>query len=694
MPDLTLPGIRSDSLLGYLKGLGLLAIVSRQDDPQAAGAWSPAGFALHSRHELGSLETFLLERWTPLPVVSPWNGGSGFYPKDNTDGIDAIEAADDPRLARMKTAIAVARSVLRTLGLTAKPDPRDEKPALVRALRAELPDDALEWLDAAVVEVDGELRYPPLLGSGGNDGRYDIANNYAQCVAEAFGLLGTSDRQATLRAALVGAPAALRPKLSLAHLRRDVSPVNSPAGEADALGNPWDLVLAVSGAVVLAPAAARRLAGDGTLVAPFTLRPTAAGYGSAVAGEKGRAELWMPTWSRPARLAEVRAMLREGRVQVGRRDAVTGLDAARAVGELGVARGIRSFQRFAILERAGQSNVSIPAGRIEVRERPAAGALGTLDPWLGRIVRYGAGDVPRGPREAIRALERAVFALAAEGSAAAAERVVAALGDVEAACTRSGVEQVRPLRGASAAPWLDLLDTASAETRLAIAYASLADRRGAAPSTAPAPSTALTLRAALVGQDRAYAPAAGWAPPSEAPIVRRLAAIHERRLRDGAGGFTRGIPARLEDLERFVAGALDERRLAALLRGLLVLDWSAVGWRPDPGPVVVRDPLLAHLLLAFHDPRADDEVRIVPRADWVTRLRAGRVRDVVDAVHLRLRLGELAPIATPADLVASAAAADGERLAAALLARPATATLHAVIGAITTYDEREVPVAP
>ncbi len=48
MPELTLPGIRSDSLLGYLKGLGLLAIVSRQDDPQAAGAWSPPGFALPS----------------------------------------------------------------------------------------------------------------------------------------------------------------------------------------------------------------------------------------------------------------------------------------------------------------------------------------------------------------------------------------------------------------------------------------------------------------------------------------------------------------------------------------------------------------------------------------------------------------------------------------------------------------------
>jgi len=714
VPELTLPGIRSDSLLGYLKGLGLLAIVGRQDDPQAAGAWSPAGFALHSRHDLASLETFLLEGWAPLPVVSPWNGGSGFYSSRKTDAFAVIETSDDPRLAPMRRAIAAAREMIRAQGLTARPDTKTEKPAFIRALRAVLPDDALEWLDAAIVEIDGRLHLPPLLGQGGNDGNYDIADNYARCVKDLFGRPGGVNRAALLRAALIGTGTALH-RMKLAHFRRDTSPVSSLRGEADALGNPWDLVMAVNGAVLFAPAAARHLSrgqpnGDGTMVAPFAVNPTAAGYGSVAADEDCLAELWMPTWSRPARLPEVRAVLREGRMQVRRRDAATGADAARAARELGVARGITSFRRYAILKRAGKNYVSVPAGRIEVSPSPAATALATLDPWLGQVVRFALSKnrshaVPQSVRAAIRALEQAAFRLASDGAPASAERMVCAIGNAELACSLSSVKDVRPLRSASALPWCELLDTALAETRLAIAFASLrdADRKPLRPAeekqagSKDQSSTPLTMREALVGPIHEYAPMGRWASSRQAPILSQLAAIHERRMlggSGGSGGFASGLPARLDDLERLATGELNVRRLAALLRGLVVLDWSAVKWRSDPGPVVIRDPLLAHLLLAFHDPRADDEARIVPRADWIARLRGGRVRDVVDAVHLRLRLGGFAPIATPADLAESAVTADGERLAAALLLRPAIRTLHAVIGAITTYDEREVPVAP
>ena len=52
MPEpLVFPGIKSDTLLGYLKGLGVLSVLGRQDDPETRASWSPRGFVLHSRQD-------------------------------------------------------------------------------------------------------------------------------------------------------------------------------------------------------------------------------------------------------------------------------------------------------------------------------------------------------------------------------------------------------------------------------------------------------------------------------------------------------------------------------------------------------------------------------------------------------------------------------------------------------------------
>src|SRR5690606_31182106 len=56
----------------------------------------------------------------------------------------------------------------------------DAKVALLSELRGELSDDALDWLDAVVLLTDKRPKYPPLLGTGGNDGRLDFTNNFMQ----------------------------------------------------------------------------------------------------------------------------------------------------------------------------------------------------------------------------------------------------------------------------------------------------------------------------------------------------------------------------------------------------------------------------------------------------------------------------------------------------------------------------------
>lgn len=689
MPEIRLPGVGSRPLLGYLKALGLLRVVSLQLDPGVRGRWRHGLFELSSDSDEESLQRFLLDRYAPAPVVSPWNGGSGFHPKDRQEAILALEQMAGDRFAPYRETIARVRGRLAGLGIDDKPEPTQKLP-LIRALRRSLPDEALPWLDAAVVVVGREVEYPPLLGSGGNDGRFDFANNYAQAVVGCLGPSDTAASGASLRASLLGESGELQRKLSLAHLSRDSSPTNSPFGEADSLGNPWDLILAVEGTLLLVAGAARRhgASSGGSLVAPFTARPTAAGYGSAVAGEGGRAELWLPIWSAWASNGEIATVARESRAEVGsgpsRRRARTGLDFARAAGELGVARGIAAFERYTILERAGESNLAVPAGRVSVAPRAGAAALRTIDPWLVRALRFAGGDnCPRGPRRAIAFVERAAFALAVRGAKHDAAEVVEALGEAEGTLARSASSVstvgLRPLFGVSAAPWLEAANDGTPEFAVATAIASLRDRDARLPG----------IRDYLhgtTGNGRAFDEDRHAAVQAPGPF-KLLAAVHARRHVDagrsqrtdaadgassGAGqlGFDRGAWCALGPARQFAAGTLDENRVLRLVRGLSLLDFRTVRPRQIGSEGALPEPCFDLLTLAWapSPPRRDsDRPALGARAGWAARLSAGTLAPVLGDAMLRLQMAGKPSLLRAADVLPGAPSAT--QLGAALLVR-------------------------
>lgn len=616
MAELHLAGCRSRPLIGYLKALGLLRVVSRQADRSSRGRWRDGVFELRCELDEQQLASFLLEAYAPSPVVSPWNGGSGFHPKDRKDAIVTLERSVDPRFASYRKAIQATRTALAHLNVTDKPEPA-VKPQLVRELRRRLPDEALPWLDAAIVVTGEEVSYPPLLGSGGNDGRYDFSNNYAQAVVHCL----LSDQRGdgaddALSAAIGDGVTQLQRKLSLGHLRRDASPTNSPYGEADSLGNPWDLILAVEGTLLLVAGAARRhgAAISGGLVAPFTVYATAAGYNSAAAGEGGRAELWLPLWPGWATAPEIENLARESRAQVGRgswrRQARTGLDFARAAGELGVARGIEAFERYAILERAGQSSLAVPTGRVSVSERPGAEAVRSIGPWLDNVLRFGKGDsCPTAIRAAARRLEQICFRLAARASSKDACNskdacdALEAIGEMEHILARSHsviASGLRPLH-ARAEAWIKAADDGSPEFAVAAALASLRDRQSRSPA----------LRDYLHGTETAtqqnrinFDPERRHIVHGSSP-VQLLAAIHARRHLDAKPAredrsetddrqlhhvrerpqdedthttdlglaFDQGTWCDIRVARLFAAGRLDNDRVLRLLWGLALLDY-------------------------------------------------------------------------------------------------------------------------
>ena len=81
MNSIRLEGCTAEPLGSYLKALAVLRLVAEQADTGARGWWDSACFCLETSLDAEGLVEFFLKRYAPTPIVSPWNGGSGFYPE-------------------------------------------------------------------------------------------------------------------------------------------------------------------------------------------------------------------------------------------------------------------------------------------------------------------------------------------------------------------------------------------------------------------------------------------------------------------------------------------------------------------------------------------------------------------------------------------------------------------------------------
>lgn len=583
--------------MSYLKALGVFRLVAEQADPTARLSWAGGVARLGSHLDRGELLAFFLERYRPTPITAPWGGGSGFY-GGGSEPLEAIARSAAGRLDRYRETIAL----IRTLAPCAKPKDEQKKSLLIRC-RAELPDEVVPWLDACYVLGDVGPGYPPLLGTGANDGRLDFTNNFMQRLAE---VIPFADGAAT--------PAGSEPWLAaalfadtLTELRRSAIGQFHPGGvggpngvqgkfEADSRVNAWDFVLMIEGTLLFAGAVARRLGTNATTRAafPFTVDSVAVGYGSAVAGEEttdgSRAELWLPLWSGPMILAEVEHLFAEGRAQLGRRQAKNAVEFALAVNLLGVHRGVGAFARYGFLKRNGLSFLAAPLGRVAVTTRPQARLLDDpkLVEWLERL-RRACRDKDKTParyQAALRQIDRALYEFAnrseRENDRKYLLEVLRALGRAERTLARGLVfckdKGIWPLQGLGP-DWLDQADDGRPEFGLA---ASLAGIR---------PSGAVGLMRAFLEEVEgtksvAWSPGSTSAVWSERPLSVNLAAIFRRRLLEAYRDMQEGVPldaprpARPADVALFLRGEVDEAKLADLLWCLAAVDWSSVTERP------------------------------------------------------------------------------------------------------------------
>lgn len=573
MNEHLLGGCTPTPLAHYLKALGILRLVAEQKDPHAAGRWRGDQFILCTVLSREELEEFFLEEYRPTPIIAPWNGGSGFYPNDNKSGIDPIKAATTGRLSLYGEVITLA---CKCVGAREESPKNEEKGNFLLQLRALLPDSALLWLDAAVMLTTEKPTYPPLLGTGGNDGRLDFTNNFMQRIIELFDPLEGKPTQKSsiwLAGALNGESAhGLVPKAIGQFSPGNAGGPNATTGfDTDSLINPWDFVLMLEGALLFAGTATRRMeSSDSSVLSyPFTVRTAGTGTGcSNIADESpSRAEIWMPLWNKTIKTQELRILLSEGRVTVGRRAARDGLDFARAVSGYGVDRGVSSFQRYAFLMRSGKAYLATPLSRINVRRNPQADLVTQLDrnQWLERLRRFARDkNAPGRIQQLVRRLEDGIFSLTQRGDRAALQNILILLGKIQQACansakTREAVAPV-PVLGAE---WAMDADDNSHEFRLACALAGLVEMR----------ANLLPLQWSKgkfewdVGSSQAV-----WGGGS---LVGNLLRVLDRRLldaqrSDGEDKPLSGLPAAdLTAVMAFLRGETDDGRVASLLAGLV-----------------------------------------------------------------------------------------------------------------------------
>ncbi|HZR85680.1 MAG TPA: type I-U CRISPR-associated protein Csx17 [Bradyrhizobium sp.] len=515
MPEMVLSGCAPIPLASYLKALGVFRIVAEQKDKTARGCWRDETFVLDTALTEEDLMRFFLHEYRPSPIISPWNGGSGFYFREGKSGEKdpatgkriKTGVRDEPtaatrivsrfaatksndRLALYRAVISQTQSALRALGWNEAPAD-DRKRGLVMQLRARLPEECLTWLDAAIALAGKTLGFPPLLGSGGNDGNLDFSSNFMLRLADVIdpetGISKASAR-APLEAALFGGAAAVVGKGAIGQFAPGAAGgPNAAAGfERGTLINSWDYILMLEGAVMFAASATRRLgasADPGSLSYPFTVRTTsAAGAGAALSDEgDARGEVWLPLWDRSASLTEIRSLLSEGRATLGRRSAQDGLDFARAVATLGVNRGVAAFQRIGLLQRSGKAYVAAPMGRVRVQHNPRADLLNDLDrgAWLPSFRRFArSANAPARLQSLALQLDEAIFAMTQDASPRAVQRVLAAVGEAvsylasspKARDSKEGKQKPPPrLRS----EWFQAADDGSAEFRIASALAGI-----------------------------------------------------------------------------------------------------------------------------------------------------------------------------------------------------------------------------
>jgi CRISPR-associated protein Csx17 len=578
--------------------------------------------------------------------------------------------ADPQRFGEYQRAIPIAKSVVTALELTEQPKDAQLKKQLLARLRDNLPDKSARWLDTCAMITEDEknpLKFPPLMGTGGNDGNFEFSRTFMQQLQNLIDFPSGQPTDAAAKLLTAALFDRALPQLTYSGKIGQFNPIaaggaNATTGSSgDSRVNPWDFVLMMEGMLVLMPGITRRgESGQGSVAAPFTAtQPSIAGYGSAVSAEKVRAELWLPLWEKPVGLGELQILFREGRAQVNKNDGKTktryrtarsGVDFARSVSSLGITRGIQSFHRYGFQERNGLSYFAVSLGRFITPKRPRRDPLRDLDGWLQQFNRLASGDAPAAIKRISRQLDQ-IMIEQAQGQADELD-VLIMLGEVDKVLDQSLTyveDKIKPMPYLRSSRWLPNMNEASAELRLALALAKenlrqrlVRVRGGRSPTwhkekdqitTWSLGSLEQNLMSLLLRQEVEQEQQEKDSNKSSESLQNNE--IHQKTLY---------LLPNFRDIAAWIRGDLNDELLESIARGLSLLDFSRtlVSYQqPQDNDLPAAYKLLK---VVQHRQLIDDDHRCLPRVPGlISKLRADRASEALADAERRLRASDLRP---------------------------------------------------
>lgn len=564
------------------------------------------------------------------------------------------------------------------------------KDRLIADLRASWGAEGQQWVNAAVaLDEKGEAGFTSLFGSGGNDGRMEYTKNLRYHLDALFDV-GTGDARndtaARLKAAIFGTPTNLLVNKAVGQFFPGrAGGTNMGVGFSGGAGiNPWEFVLMLEGAVALVAGLSRR--GDvekARVSSPFWVEGASAGFGSASEREGSpRGEQWLPLWSQPLRYDELVELIREGRAQVGRRQTTRAADLVLATARLGLARGIDSLQRFAYLQRNGQSNLAVPTGRFRVASRSHQALLDEVAPWIDRLASQGREkNAPTSLGVIGRRTQEALFAVCRqEATSTLWRKLLVMLGDAELALLRAGKKPARrPLPGLSSG-WLAAVDDGTQEGRTALRLAlGLASQHS--PRERESAPLMDSVRRHFLPLDNRDKPPPRFKLDEKGRVQRdpehvcigrdlvtdAIALVERRSIWARASTEKReraallpleavsGCEATLEEIGAWVRGEVSDEIVLALVRPLLGLKWNEFDAGHVPKPLFrgAPDPLhmlfrLAHLPFDVPvqgpDGRTETEVTVRLDPEPLRRLAAGDLDGALKVAIRRLDASGIRPV--------------------------------------------------
>jgi CRISPR-associated protein Csx17 len=202
-----LAGIKDRSMGSYLAGLGLMKVVERHVDEAAQFYWQGSDFYIKTNVPQAELVDRLLEKYHAMVAFSPWNKSCGIEIDKKTGDLKYVGAigqimnAESERTKKIRQLLPKIKDLIDEAKISGTnfsyPEKADKIVFIDQCHKYITNSEWTSWANSAVIlkkvvnsqqAVSIKPKYPALLGSGGNIGAVDIAENYYSAFCALFDL--------------------------------------------------------------------------------------------------------------------------------------------------------------------------------------------------------------------------------------------------------------------------------------------------------------------------------------------------------------------------------------------------------------------------------------------------------------------------------------------------------------------------